>query len=60
MLQYSIYQTQDNDFFIKTNATIMLSPDISLSDHVSTIVGQARSQSNEMLGYWADKLKHIQ
>ena len=29
-------------FFIKTNATIMLSPDISLSDHVSTLVGPAR------------------
>ena len=51
MLQYSIYQTQDNDFFIKINATIMLLPDISLSDHVSTIVGQARSRSNEMSGY---------
>ena len=38
----------------------MLSPDISLSDHVSTIVGQAWSRSNEMSGYWAVNLKHIQ
>ena len=38
----------------------MLSPGISLSDHVSTLVGQARSRSNEMSGYRSDNLKHIQ